>query len=146
MDVFAGPPQSVDPDLVIVPAFEGEASALGDWGATEARSTRGRVAARVQCKIVRTFSRPLSPVSRARRPPRLGWPESRVHGRSRLPGGDYIGLRAPRKIGRIASAHTALESAEIISHRRGLTLADPMRADTRRPAMHRSFFSAPRSS
>ncbi len=152
MDVFAGPPQSVDTDLVIVPAFEGEASALGEWGAATGGEIDRAVESReFSAKLFETFFTPIvASASRARRlaavglGPRAGFTVDRARRAATA-----IGLVArQRKIGRIAfSAHGALESAEMIQAiAEGLTLANSMRANTKRLAMHRLRFSDPRSS
>ena len=60
MDVFAGPPQSVDTDLVIVPAFEGEVPALGEWGAaTGGEIDRAFESHEFSAKLFETFFTPI---------------------------------------------------------------------------------------
>ena len=130
MDVFAGPPQSVDTDLVIVPAFEGEVPAPGEWGAaTGGEIDRAFESHEFSAKLFETFFTPIvASTARARRlaavglGPRAGFTVDRARRAATA-----IGLVArQRKIGRIAfSAHGALESAETIQAiAEGLTLAE----------------------
>ncbi len=130
MDVFAGEPQSVDTDLVIVSAFEGQASTLETWSASTGGEFGRAVASKeFSGKLFETFLTPITATgSRARRLAAIGLglqADFTVDRARRV--ATAIGLIArQKKIGRIAfTANGALDSAEMIQAiAEGLTLAE----------------------
>ena len=131
MDVFAGDPRSADTDLVIVAAFEGEASALAPaWSApTGGELDRALASKEFSGKLFETFVTPIGDLAyRARRVAAIGLgpQEDFTVDRARRVAA-AIGLTArQKKIGRIAFlAHGVLGPSEMIQAiAEGLTLAE----------------------
>jgi leucyl aminopeptidase len=130
MDVLAGELRSADTDLVIVTAFEGEASALAEWSAPTAGEIDRAVASKeFRGKLFETLVTPI--VDRGYRAPRLGAiglglrSDFTVDRARRVAA--TMGLAArQRKIARIAFlAHGVLGSPDMIQAiAEGLTLAE----------------------
>jgi leucyl aminopeptidase len=130
MDVFAGEPQTVDTDLVIVTAFEGQAAAVGNWSArTGGELDRAVESKEFSGKLFETFLTPIvADGYRARRLAVIGLGQQ----------GDFtierarrvattVGLMArQKKIGRLAfAAEGALDAPEMFQAiAEGLTLAE----------------------
>ena len=130
MDVFSGEPQSIDTDLVIVSAFEGQASTLESWSsATGGEVGRAIASKEFSGKLFETFLTPITATgARARRLAAIGLglqADFTIDRARRV--ATAIGLIArQKKIGRIAfTANGALDSAEMIQAiAEGLTLAE----------------------
>ena len=130
MDVFAGDPRAADTDLVIVSAFEGEASALAAWSPpTGGEIDRAIASKEFSGKLFETFLTPI--VDRGFRARRLAASDSACRAdftvdRARRVAA-AIGLIArQKKIGAsLFTADGALESPEMIQAiAEGLTLAE----------------------
>ena len=130
MDVFAGAPQTADTDLVIISAFEGQASAIGNWSAaTGGELDRAVGSNEFSGKLFETFLTPIVAVGyRARRLAAIGLGEQRdftIERARRV--STAVGLMArQKKIGRLAFAcEGVLDAPEMIQAiAEGLTLAE----------------------
>jgi leucyl aminopeptidase len=130
MDIFAGDPRSADTDLVIVTAFEGQASALANWSPATGGEIDHAVASKEFIgKLFETFVTPI--VDRgypARRLAAIGLGEEKSFtiDRARRVAAAIGHTARQRKIPRIAFlADTGLDSPEMIQAiAEGLTLAE----------------------
>lgn len=130
MDIFAGDPRSADTDLVIVTAFEGQASALTNWSAATGGEIDRAVASKEFIgKLFETFVTPIVEGGyRARRLAAIGLGEEKSFtvDRARRVAAAIGHIARHRKIPRIAFlADTGLDSPEMMQAiAEGLTLAE----------------------
>jgi leucyl aminopeptidase len=129
MDIFAGDPRSADTDLVIVTAFEAQASALADWSpATGGEIDRAVASKEFIGKLFEMFFTPIVDRSyRARRLAAIGLGEEKSFtiDRARRVAAAIGHTARQRKIPRVAFlADTGLDSPEMMQAiAEGLTLA-----------------------
>src|SRR5918994_6431907 len=130
MDIFAGEPRSADTDLVIVKAFEGQASALANWSPATGGEIDHAVASKEFIgKLFETFVTPIvEGCYRARRLAAIGLGEEKSFtiDRARRVAAAIGHTARHRKVPRIAFlADTGLDSPEMIQAiAEGLTLAE----------------------
>jgi leucyl aminopeptidase len=130
MNLFAGAPQGADTDLVIVSAFEGQASALARWSAATAGELDRAIASReFTGKLFESFLTPLvADGFRARRLAAIGLGPERdfTVERARRVSTAIALLARQKRISRIAvMADGALDAPEMIQAvAEGLTLAE----------------------
>lgn len=130
MDVFAGDPRSVDTDLVIVTAFEGQAAALAEWSSpTGGEIDRAIASKEFSGKLFETFITPIVDRGyRARRLGAIGLGEQSgfTIDRARRVAAAMGLIARHKKIARVAFlADAGLDSPEMIQAiAEGLTLAE----------------------
>ena len=130
MDIFAGDPRTADTDLVIVTAFEEQASALANWSAATGGEIDRAVASKEFVgKLFETFVTPIVEGGyRARRLAAIGLGEEKSFtvDRARRVAAAIGHTARHRKISRVAFlADTGLDSPEMMQAiAEGLTLAE----------------------
>jgi leucyl aminopeptidase len=130
MDVFAGDPRSADTDLVIVTAFEGQASALAQWSpATGGEIDRAVASTEFTGKLFETYVTPIvDRAYRARRLAAIGLGEEKgfTVDRARRAASAIALTARQKKIARVGFlADAGLDSPEMMQAiAEGLTLAE----------------------